>query len=193
MLWNDTQQSISWPGRSRTLRSTVAHQQWNVRSDWEEMWENRQHETKWYKNQPFKARKYTFCIDNKLSIRGWVREVRYSWIGRPMRTHAKSIYRDTERATINPKLNMKSSHWGSSNGMLWNFTLSFLKVFLKTYIDEKFPKKMNNAIKIFTMHSWIRLVKSSNKEVSGASEIHTSVLRQTIFLGIPAAVSLLGN
>ena len=70
------------------------------------------------------------------------------------------------------------------------FHIFFFEGFLKK-IDEKFPKKMNIAINFFIMHSWIRLVKSSNKEVSGASEIHTSVLRQTIFLGIPAAVFLL--
>ena len=40
----------------------------------------------------------------------------YSWIGRPVRTHAKLICRETKRATTDLDIRMKSSQRGASNG-----------------------------------------------------------------------------
>ena len=40
----------------------------------------------------------------------------YSWIGRPVQTHTKIICRETERATADLNIRMKSSWRGKSNG-----------------------------------------------------------------------------
>ena len=40
----------------------------------------------------------------------------YSWIGRPVWTHNKSICRETERATTDLNIRMKSSRQGTSTG-----------------------------------------------------------------------------
>ena len=41
---------------------------------------------------------------------------RYSWIGRQRNTHKKSICRETERATTNPRPPLESSRRGASIG-----------------------------------------------------------------------------
>ena len=52
---------------------------------------------------------------------------------------------------------------------------------------------MENDLKEFNPHSWMRLVETSNTtEVSGASEVPQSC-GKLIFLGRPAAVFLLEN
>ena len=40
----------------------------------------------------------------------------YSWIGRPVQTQKKTICRETERATTDLNIRMKSSPEGASNG-----------------------------------------------------------------------------
>ena len=45
----------------------------------------------------------------------WTR-FKYSWIGRPVRTHTKSICRETKRATTDLNIRMKSSWRGASIG-----------------------------------------------------------------------------
>ena len=51
----------------------------------------------------------------------------YSWIGRPVRTHRKSICRETERATTDLNIGMKSSRRDASNGGVQQFMFSFLE------------------------------------------------------------------
>ena len=43
---------------------------------------------------------------------GWC----YSWIGRPVRTHEKSICRESKRATADLNIRMNSSRQGASTG-----------------------------------------------------------------------------
>ena len=75
----------------------------------------------------------------------------YSWIGRPVQTYKKIICRETERATTDLNIRMKSSRRGASNGAGHIFITSvFGELFLK--IDEKCPKK------VCAPHSWMRLV-----------------------------------
>ena len=55
----------------------------------------------------------------------------YSWIGHPVRTHKKSICRETERATTDLKLRTKSSRQGASTGARKKSIVPFLDLFLK--------------------------------------------------------------
>ena len=56
----------------------------------------------------------------------------YSWIGRPERTHTKSICRETERATTDLNIRMKSSQPGASFGGVQKIIFSFFgELFLK--------------------------------------------------------------
>ena len=115
---------------------------------------------------------------------------RYSWIGRPVRTHEKSICRETKRVTsnryswirrpvrtrkklrrdqegydrfeyIDEKLSTRCIHWWCAKNHIFFYEEIFLK------IDEM-------CFNFFARHSWMRLVKSSNMEVSGVSEVPQS-------------------
>ena len=55
----------------------------------------------------------------------------YIWIGHPMWTHKNSIFRKTERATMDLKLLKKSSRQGAPTGVGNTFISSFLRVILK--------------------------------------------------------------
>ena len=63
---------------------------------------------------------------------GLIKMLIYSWIGRPVRTHKKSICRETKRATTDLNIWMKSSRRGTSNGGVQKFIFSFFgELFLK--------------------------------------------------------------
>ena len=49
----------------------------------------------------------------------------YIWIGRPVRTHKKTVWREAERATADLNVRMKSSRRGASNGGVQKFIFSF--------------------------------------------------------------------
>ena len=54
-------------------------------------------------------------------------KVIYSWIGRPVRIHKKIICRETERATMDLNILMKSSQQGTSNGGVQKSYFHFLE------------------------------------------------------------------
>ena len=76
------------------------------------------------------------------------------------------ICHETERATTDLKPRTESSRPGASTGAGHNvISFVFGELFLK--IDE-------HALKICAPHSWVRLVKISNTDVSGLSEVSHS-------------------
>ena len=64
-------------------------------------------------------------IENWLCILCLVK-IAYSWIGRPVRTHKKSICRETKGSTTDLNIRMKSSRQEASNGGVQKFIFSFL-------------------------------------------------------------------
>ena len=88
--------------------------------------------------------------------------VSYSWIGHPVRTQKKCC--ETERATTDLNIQMKSSRQGASTDGVQKIIFSFF--------GELFLEKI--CSNFFARHSWMRLVESSNAEISGASEVPQS-------------------
>ena len=87
----------------------------------------------------------------------------YSWIGPLVRTHKETVCRETERATMDLNIRMKSSRRGASNECVQKNIFSFF--------GELFLKIEEMCSIFFARHSWMRLAKSSNTKVSGASEV----------------------
>ena len=79
-------------------------------------------------------------------------------------TH-KMICRETERATTDLNIKMKSSRRGASTGGAQKF------IFFESYF---YVNNTDNMPYFFVKHSWMRLVENSNTEVSGASEVPQS-------------------
>ena len=69
----------------------------------------------WYRNVPPCRGRFAPSLLNYI----------YSWIGCPVRTHKKSICRETKRATTGLNTRMKSSHRGAFNGGVQKFIFSF--------------------------------------------------------------------
>ena len=65
----------------------------------------------------------------------------YSWIDHQKRTHFTSICRETERATTDLNITMKSPRLGASNGAWTQAQFLFFEVFL----NDNFPNNDNGA------------------------------------------------
>jgi len=108
----------------------------------------------------------------------------YSWIGHSVRTHKKSICRETERVMADLNIRMKSSRQGAFNGGVQKIIFSFFgELFLK--IEEICPKTF--------LHGTVRF--ASLKALMRRSQVLLKCLSLTAnwFLGSPAAVFLLEN